>query len=67
MVVMVPNIGISASAIVLQDESQPDIQCTEACSVMIMLVKVPFRQHEVPELLIAQCEIQQEPCLEEDS
>lgn len=39
---------------------QPQMQCTEVIS---MLVKVPLGHHEAPELLFAQCEIQQGPCL----
>lgn len=55
---MVPNTLISTTAAVLKDTFQIQIQCTEACSVMSMLVKFLFRQHEAPELLFPQCEIQ---------
>lgn len=55
---MVPSTLISATAAALKDTFQTQVQCTEACSVMSMLVKFLSRQHEAPELLCPQCEIQ---------
>lgn len=64
---MVPNMWTAATAAVLQDEAQPQIHSIEACSVMSVMVKVPLRQREASEVLIARCDIQRGPCLREDS
>lgn len=53
LLLMVPTIWISESTKFMCDDSQPKIQCFEACLVLSLLVKSLFRQHKAPKLLMA--------------
>lgn len=55
---MVPNTLISTTAAVLKDTFQTQIQSTERCSVVNMLIKFLLSEHEAPQLLFPQCEIE---------
>lgn len=58
---MVPNTLISTTAAVLKDTFQTQFSL---CMFIYEFVgKFLFRQHEAPELLFPQCEIQQQPRL----